>query len=181
MRKFIIASLFAALPAGNALARQQQNQPNQAARTPSVPTRRLIMQDAVIVFYVNQFQKQTSVTDETFVKIIPFVRQFVQDRFDITNRKQRALNQLRQTVQNVNASEDELRRAVHDYDAADHDFQANQEKFLANVDPLLTPRQQARFRQIQIQADNQMKKMLDNLQQVNQASQPKPPPANSPD
>jgi hypothetical protein len=179
MRKFIIAFLFAALPAASALARPQQNQPNTAAKAPSVPTRRLIMQDAVITFYVNQFQTQPGVTDETFGKIIRFVRQFVQDRLDITNRKQRALNQLRQTVQNVNASEDELRRVVHDYDAADHDFQANEEKFLANVDPLLTPRQQARFRQIQIQADNQMKKMLDNLQQQNRP--PAPAPANPPD
>ena len=181
MRKFIIAFLLAALPAASALARPQQNQPNPAAKAPAVPTRRLIMQDAVITFYVNQFQKQTGVTNETFGTIIGFVRQFVQDRLDITNRKQRALNQLRQTVQNPNASEEELRRVVHDYDAADHDFQANQEKFLANVDPLLTPRQQARFRQIQIQADNQMKRMLDNLQQVNQANQPKSAPANPPD
>jgi len=180
MRKIVIVLLFAALPAAYAFARPQQNQPNLAGKqAASVPTRRLIMQDSVITFYVNQFQKQTGVTDETFGKIIPYLRQFVQDRFDITNRKQRALNQLRQTIQNSNASEDELKRAVHDYDAADHDFQANQEKFLANVDPLLNPRQQARFRQIQLQADNQMKKMLDNLQQTNRS--PAPAPSNPPD
>jgi len=179
MRKFIIAFLFAALPANSALARPRQNQPYRAGKqAANVPTRRLIMEDSVIAFYVNQFQKQTGVTDETFVKIIPFVRQFVQDRLDITNRKQRALNQLRLTVQNANASDDDLRRAVHDYDAADHDFQANQEKFLANVDPLLNPRQQARLRLIQVQADNQMRKMLDNLQQTNR---PNPAPANPPD
>jgi hypothetical protein len=179
MKKIVMALLFAALPAAYAFARPQQNQPNRAGKQgASLPIRRLIMQDSVITFYVNQFQKQTGVTDETFVKIIPYLRQFVQDRFDITNRKQRALNQLRQTIQNSNASEDELRRAVHDYDAADHDFQANQEKFLANVDPLLNPRQQARLRLIQIQADNQMRKMLDNLQQANR---PNPAPANPPD
>jgi hypothetical protein len=170
MRELAIAFLLAALPAAYALPRPQQR--------PSVPTRRLIMQDSVIAFYVNQFQKQTGVTDETFGKIIPFVRQFVQDRFDITNRKQRALTQLRQVVQPGNASEDELKRAVHDLDAADRDLQANQEKFLANVDPLLNPRQQARLRLIQVQADNQMRRMLDNLQQANR---PNPQPANSPD
>jgi hypothetical protein len=160
MKKFIIAFLFAALTAGYAF-------PRQRAAAPNLNIRKMVMEDSVINFYVTRFQKQAEVSDETFGKIIPFLRQFVTDRFAITNRRQRALNQLRQMVQGGAASEDELKRAVHDFDAADAEFQANQEKFLANVDPLLNPRQQARLRLFQVQADNQMRTMLDNVQQAN--------------
>src|SRR5438309_11854752 len=86
-----------------------------------------------------------SVSNEVFAKILPFLQQFVQDRFEISQRRTRALNQLRQAIQR-GGSEDDLKRLIHDFDTADADFQANQEKFLGNVDPLLDTRQQAKLR-----------------------------------
>ena len=168
MRKLFLVFLLASLPAAYALPRPQQNQQNQAAkRGPGLNQRRMVMVDSVISFYVTRFPKQVDVSDETFVKILPFLRQFVQDRFDITMRRDRALSQLRQTLQRSNATEDELKRVAHDFDAAEKDIQANQEKFLANVDSLLTPKQQAGLRVFQVQIDNQMRQMLNVIQMGN--------------
>jgi hypothetical protein len=149
-----------------ALAFPQQNAPPQQKQQPRnvIPPR--ILQDAVLGFYVGQFQKQTEVSTEVFAKILPFLQQFVQDRFQISQRRTRALNQLRQAVQRGSSDED-LKRLIQDFDAADADFQANQEKFLSNVDPLLDTKQQAKLRIFQVMADNRMRQMVTSVQNAN--------------
>ena len=145
----------------------QQNPPQQQKRPQQrnvIPRR--VLEDAVLGFYVGQFQKQTEVSPEVFAKILPFLQQFVQDRFEISQRRTRALNQLRQAVQRGSSDED-LKRLIHEFDSADADFQSNQEKFLSNVDPLLDAKQQAKLRIFQVMADNRMRQMLTSVQNGN--------------
>ena len=114
MRKLVITLMLATLPGAYALPPQQQQQQKlQAARRAAVVPRRLVMEDSVLAFYVNQFQQQAEVTDEVFGKIVPFLRQFVQDRFAISQRRTRALNQLRQAIQR-GSPDDDLKRAIHE-------------------------------------------------------------------
>src|SRR5437899_12402180 len=138
-----------------------QRQPDTGKQGNGIPRR--VLQDAVLGFYVGQFQQQTEVSNEVFAKILPFLQQFVQDRFQISQRRTRALNQLRQAVQR-GGSEDDLKRLTREFDAADADFQSNQEKFLGNVDPLLDARQQAKLRIFQVMADNRMRQILTSVQ-----------------
>src|SRR5438094_10109575 len=125
-----------------------------------------VLQDAVLGFYVTEFQKQAEVSSEVFGKILPFLQQFVQDRFEVSQRRTRALNQLRQAIQRGGSDED-LKRAIRDFDAADADFQSNQEKFLSNVDPLLDSRQQAKLRIFQVMADTRMRQLLTSVRNPN--------------
>jgi len=134
--------------------------------------RRSLVEEAVFNFYVRQFQQDPEMKPDVFVKILPFVDQFLQDRFEISRRRTRALNQLRQSI-NANGSEDELRRLVRELDAADADFQVNQQKFFNNVDPLLNVRQQAKIRVLQNLADNQIRQALNAVQ--NQGGQRQAP------
>jgi hypothetical protein len=143
------------------LAFSQQKAPPQRA---AIPAR--VLRDAVLGFYVSEFQKQAEVAPETFGRILPFLQQFVQDRFEISQRRTRALNQLRQGIQR-GASDEDLKRLVHDFDSADADFQANQEKFLSSVDPLLDAKQQAKLRIFQVMADNRMRQILTSVQNPN--------------
>ena len=159
MIKRLIAVVLAIL-AGTFAFSQQKTPPQRAA----IPRR--LLQDAVLGFYISEFQKQAEVVPEVFGKILPFLQQFVQDRFEISQRRTRALNQLRQGIQR-GASDEDLKRLVHDFDSADADFQANQEKFLSNVDPLLEPKQQAKLRIFQVMADNRMRQMLTTVQNPN--------------
>ena len=114
-------------------------------------------------FYVSQFQQVTEVSDEVFAKVLPSLRQFVQERFQITNRRRRALNQLQTLVQRAD-SDEEIRRLIQDIDNADSDLQANQKKFLSNIDPFLNPRQQAKVRIFQVTSDQRIRQMLDRIQ-----------------
>ena len=171
----ICALLLAGLSTAEAAAprqqrqRQQQNlqpgnvRPNGALRP---AFRRALLQDAIYSFYVKQFQQDPDMSPEVFTKILPFVNQFLQDRFDISERRTRALNQLKQAI-NRNASEDELKQFSREIDNADSEFQANHQKFLNNVDPLLNGRQQAKMRILQNAADNRIRQMLETLQNTN--------------
>jgi hypothetical protein len=158
--------------------RQQRQQNLRDGIRPRAAVRRSLVEDAVFNFYVRQFQQDTEMKPEVFVKILPFVDRFLQDRFEISRRRTRALNQLRQAI-NGNGSEEDLKRLVRDIDAADAEFQANQEKFLSNVDPLLNVRQQAKIRVLQNLADNQIRQALNAVQnQAGQRQLPTPVPQN---
>src|SRR5437016_12069635 len=165
MTKLVAALLV--LGAAAALAFPQEKaepQPDTGKQGNGIPRR--VLQEAVLGVYVGQFQQQTEVSNEVFAKILPFLQQFVQDRFEISQRRTRALNQLRQAIQR-GSSEEDLKRLIHEFDAADADFQANQEKFLSNVDPLLDAKQQAKLRIFQVMADNRMRQILTNVQNGN--------------
>jgi hypothetical protein len=159
-----LASAFLVLPLIAAVAFPQQKLDAPQRRGNNIPPR--LLQDAVLGFYISQFQQQAEVSSEVFAKILPFLQQFVQDRFAISQRRTRALNQLRQAIQRGGSDED-LKRAIREFDSADADFQSNQEKFLSNVDPLLDARQQAKLRIFQVMADNRMRQMLTNVQNPN--------------
>jgi len=161
--KTFVAALMVLGVAGTLAFPQEKAQPQPDTGKPGNVLPRRVLQDAVLGFYVGQFQQQTEVSSEVFAKILPFLQQFVQDRFEISQRRTRALNQLRQAVQR-GGSEDDLKRLIREFDAADADFQSNQEKFLGNVDPLLDARQQARLRIFQVMADNRMRQILTNVQ-----------------
>ena len=167
MKKIFAMLLLVVLTGSLAFPRPREQRADAPKRANPIPRR--VLQDAVLGFYVSQFQQQAEVSSEVFAKILPFLQQFVQDRFDISQRRTRALNQLRQAVQR-GASDEDLKRAVHDFDAADADFQASQEKFLGNVDPLLDARQQAKLRIFQVMADNRMRQLLTNVQNLNRQS-----------
>lgn len=147
--------------------KQQRQQKLQPAVRPNAvvrpAVRRSLVEDAVFRFYIKQFQDDADVTPEVLGKIVPFLDQFLHDRFDISQRHNRALNQLRQAIRS-NGSDEEFKRLVREIDAADAEFQANHEKFLNNVDPLLNALQQAKVRVLQNVADNRIRQMLDEVQ-----------------
>ena len=178
MKNIAIAiMLLTAIPdvyGGRRQERQQRQQILRDGIRPKAAARRSLVEEAVFNFYVRQFQQDPEMKPEVFVKILPFVDRFLQDRFEISRRRTRALNQLRLAINN-NGAEDELRRLVRELDAADAEFQVNQEKFFGNVDPLLNPRQQAKIRVLQNRADNQIRQALTAVQ--NQAGQQQAPAA----
>jgi hypothetical protein len=177
MTRVAIIMLLAALPNLHASPLQQRQQ-RLGNERPRAVLRRSVAEDAVYAFYVRQFQQDTDVTPEVFSKILPFIDQFLKDRFEISQRRTRALNQLRQAIER-NGSEDELRRLIRELDAADSEFQANQEKFLSNVDPLLNLRQRAKVRVLQNMADNRIRQYLNVVQ--NPAQRQGTGPAQAPD
>jgi len=159
------------LPVGRQrLDRVQRPQPlapaarvNRANR-PAI--RRTLVQDAIYGFYLKQFQQDGEFPAELIGKMLPFLEQFLQERFEIGERLARALNQSRQAIAR-NAPDDELNRLTREVDAANAQFESNHQKFLNNVDPLLNARQQAKVRVLQDLADKRIRQALEAVQNAN--------------
>ena len=141
----------------------------QAGRTPAI-------EDAVLGYYINQFPQVAEVSDEVFVKVLPHLRQFVRERFEISQRRNRVSNAIKNMVQRSDSEED-LKRAIREFDKADAEIQANQERFLISVDPLLNTQQQAKARIFLMMADNRIRQILNAIQNggANRPSQPPDP------
>src|SRR5262245_520507 len=180
MKQLIGAVLLAAALGSTGYSQVQPRQrlrPNITPVNPQRPRANGALQDMVLGFYISQFQQVAEVNDEVFAKILPFLREFVTDRFEISARRTRSLNQIRQLT-NRGGSDDEIKRMIKELDQADADGLANQQKFLTNTDPLLTAQQQAKVRIFQAMADQRIRQMLDRIQNAapNQQQQAAPNP-----
>ena len=178
MKKVALIFLLTFLPSAYfAFPRPLQNQKQQqklqklqpggkrAGDRPLPP--RAIAETAVLDYYVKQFQQVAEISPEVFARILPFLEQFVADRFELSRRRTRALNQMRQIIAR-NGTDEELSRFTRELDSADAEFQSNQEKFLGSVDPLLTVRQRAKVRFLLNMVDNVIRQTLQSVQNPNQ-------------
>lgn len=159
MNKAFTALLMAALLSAPGLA--QQRNPAQARRQNVLP--RGVVEDAVVTVYAREFRRDPEVSLDLFGRIYPFLEQFIIDRFQISQRRTRALNELRILLNN-GASDEDLRSVIREIDSADEEIQANQEKFLNSVDPMLSIRLQAKVRILQQMADNRIRQTLNRVQ-----------------
>jgi hypothetical protein len=152
MKKLVTVFLLIVFVSAAGFSQQRQLRPN-AART---------IEDAVLGFYISQFPEKVEVSDEVLAKILPMLRAFVRDRFEVSTRKIRALNQLQMMVQRGD-SEDDIKKLIREIDRADTDLQAGQEKFLAGIDPLLNAQQQAKVRLFQAMTDQRLRQMIERV------------------
>jgi hypothetical protein len=159
MRTCAIALLLAVVSSANGLASQRQQPPK--------------LEESVLFFYVGEFQKAVNGNQVLLGKALPFLKEFIQNRFEISARRLDTVQQLRMLSNRANGNEEEIRRAIREFDQAESDMQTNQERFLANIDPLLNVRQQARVRIFLRNADRQMLQLLNSIRAANAA----PPPA----
>jgi hypothetical protein len=133
--------------------------------------RRNVAEDAVYGVYMRQLARDPEFSPEIRARIQPFLDRFLEDRFEVTRRRTRALNQLRQAMAR-NASDDEISGFVREIDNADSEFLNAHERYLMSVDPILTPRQRARMRLLQEMSERMIRQTLDALQNPNAQRQP---------
>jgi len=120
----------------------------------------------VLDFYVAEFHSVVKTNPDQFTKVRSVIKDYIENRFEISARRLEMLQQLRLLIQRPNSTDEEILRATSEFDKADADLQANQVKFLTTVAPLLNPRQQARVRIFQQVADRRL------LQMINSARNP---------
>jgi hypothetical protein len=117
-------------------------------------------------FYVAEFHSVVKTNPDQFTKVRSVIKDYIENRFEISARRLEMLQQLRLLIQRPNSTDEEILRATSEFDKADADLQANQVKFLTTVAPLLNPHQQARVRIFQQVADRRL------LQMINSARNP---------
>ena len=158
MRTCAIALMLALTSSANGLAWQRQQPPK--------------LEESVLFFYVGEFQKAVNGNQVLLGKALPFLKEFIQNRFEISARRLDTVQQLRRLSNRPNGNEEEIKRAIREFDQAESDMQTNQERFLNNIDPLLNVPQQARVRIFLRNADRQMLQLLNSIRAANAAPAP---------
>jgi hypothetical protein len=168
MRKVALVLALIALTNGTAFSQAQQKlrdlpRGQQPARRQNIPPRRAALQEIIVNYYVSQFRQSAELSDEVFLKVMPFLEGFVRNRLEITERRRIALNQLRMALDS-GSPDDDIRRLNGELSEADVQIHTNQQEFMKNVDPLLNVRQQGRLRILLDMTDQQVRKMIISIQ-----------------
>jgi hypothetical protein len=112
--------------------------------------------DLVTAFYVGRIQAALGLSDDQYLKILPFVREYLTSRQRLASARSRTLAQLRQSVQRK-ASDAEIQALVDQVDKVElEDQRETHAQFHRNVDPALTKIQRAKLRVFEINIDNQI-------------------------
>ena len=128
--------------------------PNASAaqrKGPPPPMIQLI--EGIYVNSLRQQGRQVEITDEQINRILPFLRQYVEDRNQIGGARRLRIQKDLQQALNRAASDEELSRLIQQFDRIDADVRAAQEQFLSSTDPILTIRQRAWLRVWQLRVD----------------------------
>ena len=121
-------------------------------------------------FYIQNLQAGVDISVEQRYQIIPFLQDYLRKRAEIGGpRRNRAQNQLNQGL-NRAAPDEELTAMTQEFDRIEVDLLANTQKLYSSVDPLLTAKQQARFRSYLVRMENRIRSMIEASQ--NPASVP---------
>ena len=120
----------------------------------------LPIQKIIEGLYVSRMQQQLDLNDEQFVRILPLLRQSLQERNQLGQRRNRALNALRQAL-GEGTSEEELERLIELVDESELALRTIQEDLLRGVDTELSTRQRARFRIAQPNLENRIRTLIE--------------------
>jgi hypothetical protein len=143
-------------------------------RGPGVNPRQPI-QDMIEGLYVSRMQQELNLDDDQFVRILPLLRESLQERNQVGQRHNRALNELRQAL-GASATDEELERLVDLVDESDAALRDIQEELLQEVDPELSTRQRARFRIAQPNLENRIRTLIQQSRNPAPAPQNRRPP-----
>lgn len=115
----------------------------------------------VDAYILSNLQERLVLTDEGFVKLLPLVKRLQTERRDGLLRRMESLNELRKMFSTGAATEarvGEMMKAVRQREAEDNQRQrAN----LDAIDAQLTPVQQAKFRILELEVEQRLRRLLE--------------------
>ena len=145
--------------AGPVEAKGQRALRRPDAPVPAQQNRPAAIEEMVDRFYENQIRQKLELTDEQFRQVRPMLRLALRERREITVRRARMINRLRQVIDG-SASEDDLRQRLEDLDSSNGETQASQERFLRSMDQILSLQQRAKLRVFEATIEQQVRNML---------------------
>lgn len=130
---------FLAMPVASGIAEAGPRQQRNQAQTPQQQQNQL--QQLITDVYVNRFQNTVGLSDEQFIKVGMFIRQFIQQRFRVANQRN-VLNQRRaQLLEQADPPEEDVRQLGEDTAQLERQVGNMESNFIAKIQAELTPRQ----------------------------------------
>ncbi len=119
----------------------------------------------VDAYIVSNLQESLGLTDEQFVKILPLVKRFQNDRRTFLERRNDLLQQMRRLLETGRATEPKLAEMLRDLRALETDEPGIARKDLEAIDAQLNVVQQAKLRILQTQVEQKIRELMNRVRQ----------------
>lgn len=119
----------------------------------------------VDAYIVSNMQESVGLSDEQFVKVLPLVKRFQQERREAADGRRRALREMRSMFQAGEASAEKVAEKLREVKGFEVQEVDQLRRNLEAIDGVLTPVQQAKFRIMQIEVEQKIREILQEARQ----------------
>lgn len=128
----------------------------------------------VDAYIISNLQESVGLTDEQFVKVLPLVKRFQQERRETGDARRRALRDLRALLQAGGQSGESVAGKLREVKALETQEGDQIRRNIEAIDGVLTPVQQAKFRIMQIEVEQKIREILQEVRQRRRGDRPEP-------
>lgn len=114
-------------------------------------------------YLVSNLQESLGLTDEQFVRVLPLVKRLQTDRRQYAQRRQRALQELRRTLQSGSATEGRVEELLRAVKAVESEGPGALRRDLEAVDAVLSPVQQAKYRILELEVERKIREIMSQM------------------
>jgi Spy/CpxP family protein refolding chaperone len=128
----------------------------------------------VDAYIISNLQESVGLTDEQFVKVLPLVKRFQQERRETGDARRRALREMRALLQAGGQSGERVAERLGEVKALETQEGDQIRRNIEAIDGVLTPVQQAKFRIMQIEVEQKIREILQEVRQRRRGDRPEP-------
>jgi hypothetical protein len=114
-------------------------------------------------YFVSNLQESLGLTDEQFVRILPMVKRLQNDRRQLAQRHQRALQEMRKLLQSGSATEGRLEELLRELKAVESEQPAVIRRDVEAIDVSLSPVQQAKYRILELEVERKIRDVMTQM------------------
>jgi len=114
-------------------------------------------------YFVSNLQESLGLTDEQFVRLLPMVKRLQNDRRQLAQRRQRALQEMRKLLQSGTATEGRLEDLLRELKAVESEQPTVVRRDLEAIDGVLTPVQQAKYRILELEVERKIRDVMTQM------------------
>jgi hypothetical protein len=156
VRRLLLGGLL--LASGALVSAQEEAPPAGGPLRPREEAFRMV--DA---YFVSNLQESLGLTDEQFVRLLPMVRRLQNDRRQLAQRRQRALQEMRKLLQSGAATQGRLEDLLRELKAVESEQPAVVRRDLEAIDGVLTPVQQAKYRILELEVERKIRDIMTQM------------------
>lgn len=114
-------------------------------------------------YIISNLQEGLGLSDEQFVKLLPLVKRLQTDRRLFLQRRQRALQELRRSLQSGSATDARVSELLRELKAVEAEEPAAIRRDRDALDAVLTPLQQAKYRIMEVELERRLRELLNQV------------------
>jgi hypothetical protein len=114
-------------------------------------------------YIISNLQEGLGLSDEQFVKLLPLVKRLQTDRRAFAQRRQRALQELRRSLQSGSATDARVSELLRELKIVESEEPGAIRRDREALDAALTPLQQAKYRLLEVELDRRLREVMNQV------------------